>query len=79
MKYTPSMQDYIKTAKALSRIRNDLIDMDIQVVNTFGKKYDLRVTHETVDKMRSLLEDKMFKDFPDEASTDIFYPHKKNG
>ena len=77
MKYRPTMQDYIKTAKTLLDVRNELIDADIQVTNTFGKKYNLSKTHEMIDKMRSLLEDKMFKDFPNEASTDIFYPHNK--
>ena len=77
MKYGPSMQDYIKTAKTLLDIRNGLIDADIQVTNTFGKKYNLSKTHEIIDKMRSSLENKMFEDFPNDASTQIFYPHKE--
>jgi len=78
MKYTPSIQDYAEIAKTLDRIRNELIDIDIRVTNTFGKKYDLRKTHETVDKIRSLLEDKMYVDFPDDASVHIFYPRDKD-
>jgi len=77
MKYAPSMKDYTETADELRQLQSKLIDIDIRVTNTFGKKYDLRKTHETVAKMRSLLEDKMFEDFPTNASIYVFYPHKK--
>ena len=73
MTYRPTMQDYIGVAVELRRIRNDLVEMHVHVANTFGKKYDLRKAHETIDHVRSQLEDKMFEDFPEEASVDIFY------
>jgi len=73
MTYYPTMQDYIDVAGELRRIRNDLVETRTRVSNTFGKKFDLQKACKNIDMIRSRLEDKMFVDFPDEASTDIFY------
>lgn len=74
MTYRPTMQDYTEVAEELYRIRNDLVKLHVRVTNTFGKKHVvLHKAYKIVDKTRSQLEDKMFVDFPDTASIDIFY------
>lgn len=77
--YNPTMQDYIEIAKELQHIRNELVHMSVRISGTFGKTkmrkegFDISNAYKTVDKARSKLEDKMFEDFPDEATTHIFY------
>lgn len=75
VKYTPTMDDYRKAGKELGEMRDALVVLDVWIANTFGKKYrvDVRVRKGSIDQVRSDLEDKMFKDFPDDATHNVFY------
>jgi len=73
MKYKPTLDEYREIGAEFRRLNSRLVELDVKVQNSCGKKYSLRESMKRFNVVRSALDDRVFEQYPDDATPEIFY------
>ena len=72
-RHKATMEQYKEHADMLKFLRAYALKLDIELCNTYGNAYTIGRVTNRIDKVRSILEDRMFAEHPNEADPKIFY------
>lgn len=80
-----TFEEHVEMGRMLAAITNDLTQRAVQVGNAYpgsgregvpGKK--LHAAVKALSGARSALDDALFREYPDQAETTVYYPHAED-
>jgi hypothetical protein len=74
----PTFEDYVKMGETVKKLNSILMETDILISGKIGKTKTKRLCdfgtfEKKFQNLRSELEEMMYRDYPDKATTDVFY------
>lgn len=78
-------EQHVELGRLLAGIRDELVGRSVQLANAYTKTgpkaapaNKLRAATKAIDEARSLLEAKLYAEFPELAATTAYYPHPED-
>lgn len=83
MKPRLTLAEHVEMGQALARVRDELTHRRVQLVNAYPKSgpegvpaQRLAAALEAVDKARCELDNALFREYPEEGETTVYYPKR---
>lgn len=77
-RYKPTFEEYVEIGKQLKQLNMLLVESGVYVSGCVGitfvdKYFNFMDIQRKLGQLRSQLEERMFREYPDKADVDIFY------